>query len=407
MSKSQLFIPDRINVGFQEREGTYSGLLAYIIYWDKKGKLRQEHSWDGWRHKPEEIRQRRYNWETREYEGEEVPYGDKVAPKAFDNVPTEGFVLNKKAGGYSTGWNHRQTYCRVYDPRGYEFEISVENLLYILECTNSIIGKGLEGEFVYSWDGKNVVLLPTNSKEYKESKEFTDLQDKKIGRKDMEVGCVYETKKQEVLTYLGRFDYMVGSYSRGVGDNYYTVKPVKQHIFVDDNGRYHPHKGFTKLAKRVTTEAVENYSDLLEAYLTSAYGDRAKELKAVKVDKLKFKDLDKVDGWYENVVEGVYSKVGDGYRGFNVRAEFHYEGAHNERKKIFKGFETSNDSYSYNFNGSELRRDWVRESRGYNCGWGRKNYTPKKDIEAGTYYELYVVLEGGKEYKLKDYYSKI
>jgi hypothetical protein len=30
--RSNIFIPDRINVGFQERKDTYTGKLAYVIY---------------------------------------------------------------------------------------------------------------------------------------------------------------------------------------------------------------------------------------------------------------------------------------------------------------------------------------------------------------------------------------
>jgi hypothetical protein len=37
----------------------------------------------------------------------------------------------------------------VYDPRGFEFEISIPNLLYILQECTSTKGKGLDGEFVY------------------------------------------------------------------------------------------------------------------------------------------------------------------------------------------------------------------------------------------------------------------
>ena len=87
----------------------------------KKGKLRKEASWNSWR-------------------------DDKIPNDEFENVPIEGFVLNKKAGDYSTGWDHRHAYCRVYDPRGFEFEITIENLLYILENANCIKGKGLEGD---------------------------------------------------------------------------------------------------------------------------------------------------------------------------------------------------------------------------------------------------------------------
>lgn len=130
---SSIFVPKTINVGYQNRSGTYTGKLAYIIYYDEKGKLRKEASWNSWR-------------------------DNKIPNDEFDNIPTEGFVLNKKAGDYSTGWDHRHAYCRVYDPRGFEFEITIENLLYILENANCIKGKGLEGEFIYGWDGKGMFL---------------------------------------------------------------------------------------------------------------------------------------------------------------------------------------------------------------------------------------------------------
>ena len=34
--KSAIYIPKKINVGYQEREDTYTGKLAYVIYWDEK-----------------------------------------------------------------------------------------------------------------------------------------------------------------------------------------------------------------------------------------------------------------------------------------------------------------------------------------------------------------------------------
>lgn len=113
----------KIKVGFQNRENTYTKKLAYVIYEDHKGVLRKRASWESWR-------------------------DEKIEPVDHDNEPTSGFVLNKKVGDYVSDWNHRQAYVRVYDPRGFEFEITIENLLYILENANSIKGKGLEGEFV-------------------------------------------------------------------------------------------------------------------------------------------------------------------------------------------------------------------------------------------------------------------
>ena len=144
-----LTIPKKVRVGFQERGGTYTGKLAYVTWIDHKGKLRKETSWRRWS-------------------------DDKIEKLTLDNEPTEGFVLNKGVGGarHSYGWNARNEYIRVWDPRDFEFEISVANLLFILQETSSIQGKGLEGEFVYSWSGTDLVLLPACSQEYKESSEY-------------------------------------------------------------------------------------------------------------------------------------------------------------------------------------------------------------------------------------------
>ena len=82
---------------------TYTKKLAYVIYYDQKNVLRKEKSWQGWR-------------------------DNKIEPQEFTNEPTSGFVLNKKVGDYSNGWDHRKSYCRVFDPRNFEFEITIENL---------------------------------------------------------------------------------------------------------------------------------------------------------------------------------------------------------------------------------------------------------------------------------------
>lgn len=178
--KSNIFIPKKINVGYQNRSGTYTGRLAYIIYYDEKGVLRKERSWNGWR-------------------DEDIPNDE------FDNDPTEGFVLNKKAGDYSTGWDHRQAYCRVYDPRGFEFEITIENLLYILANANCYKGKGLEGEFVYGWSGKDLVLMPVKSPDYKQIAEFNKIvhNNECIKAKDLVLGATYLTKDDEQWIYMG------------------------------------------------------------------------------------------------------------------------------------------------------------------------------------------------------------
>lgn len=72
--EQQLFIPTRIKVGYNERDDTYTKKLAFVTYFDAKGTLKKEVSWEGWRDRD-------------------------IEPDEYDNLPTEGFVLNKGVGG--------------------------------------------------------------------------------------------------------------------------------------------------------------------------------------------------------------------------------------------------------------------------------------------------------------------
>jgi hypothetical protein len=265
--QKQLLIPEKIKVGFQNREGTYTGKLAYVIYYDLKGKLRKETSWESWR-------------------------DDKIAPVEFENTPTSGFVLNKGVGGarQSYGWNARNEYIRVYDPRDFEFEISVANLLFILRETDCSRGKGLEGEFVYAWDGSELVLLPTGSQDYKNSKQFTKLQTCSVKSKDLIPGASYITKKQQNLVFLGRFDFhfVVDTANTKKGSQ---IGVKKQYVFWDANppkrsswwrdpdyGNFVFLDDLKTIASVVTETPIANYAELVEQYNKSPWASKVVKL---------------------------------------------------------------------------------------------------------------------------------
>lgn len=250
--KTTIFMPKKINVGFQERSGTYTGKLAYIIYFDDKGKLRKENSWNSWR-------------------------DQKIDNQIFENVPTEGFVLNKKVGDYVSYWNHRQAYVRVYDPRDFEFEITVQNLLYILENTSSIKGKGLEGKFVYGWDGKDLVLLPCDSPDYKEISNWNEKVHNqiKLKGKDLKLGGTYLSRGNVELVYLGRYDLWQYEYEKneeGIWQYKYgnIIKKWetkgKAYFFVNKNTKCITIvKSLSKdIIEVISEECVENYAELFE-----------------------------------------------------------------------------------------------------------------------------------------------
>lgn len=252
MSNNKLNIAKTIKVGFNKRSDTYTGMLAYVIYYDEKNVLRKEKSWEGWRDK-------------------------SIDAQEFPNEPTSGFVLNKKVGDYRSDWNHRMAHIRVYDPRGFEFEISVENLLYILQECTSTKGKGLEGEFVYAWGGTDLILLPVSSVEYQESKVFTDHKLSKVSKNEMVPGCIYLNKDMENVMYLGREDYYEFDTDYGDGVTTYSqVNRGKKHLFVYTDsskaGKYWIQTGFTKIASKISDTVSTSFPEEYEKYKQSFYG---------------------------------------------------------------------------------------------------------------------------------------
>lgn len=185
-----LNIPEKLVIGFRKREGTFTGLLSYITYY-RGGKIAKEVSWSSWR-------------------------DSTIDPLEIDNQPVDGFFINKTTAGHKSGWNYRQQYCRVYDPRGFEFEITFDNLIYILQNSSYDINKGFSGKFVYAWDSSQLVLLPIDSDDYIASKKLKEVSEKaNIKAKDLVPGKAYKTKKYDVAYYLGNLKWRMQNYSIG------------------------------------------------------------------------------------------------------------------------------------------------------------------------------------------------
>lgn len=260
----KLFIPTKLKIGYNERSDTYTKKLAFVIYYDQKDVLRQEKSWEGWRDK-------------------------KITPNDYTNEPTEGFVLNKGVGGQreSYGWNARNEYVRVYDPRGFEFEISISNLLFILAECDSFKGKGLSGKFVYAWAGSQLILLPVTSHEYKTSTEFTGLQSCKVSTKELVEGGTYESKELEKLVYLGRFNTF--SYYDWRESDSDLIISMKNHVFFNTKNSGDSLafcKNVSNIAKEISKDPVENFAELVDKVTSSKNAGKITDVKTSKLEVL-------------------------------------------------------------------------------------------------------------------------
>lgn len=352
--KSTLFLPKEIKVGFTARKDTYTGKLAYIIYIDEKGVLRKEKSFESWRNKD-------------------------IPTEQLNNEPLSGFVLNKKVGGYASGWNHRQTAVRVYDPRGFEFEITVENLLYILDNTNSIVGKGLEGEFVYAWSGSDIILLPVSAPEYEDLKKLNELRHKKeyIKAKDLTVGATYLSKNNEELVYLGKF-FKYGSF---YNDDTQSKSEKKQFFFATSNKREQKDK------ERVLREAhdVVTYPSVYQKFINV-------------IDEREHPDF--VDMWSDLEGNAIYSPVNQQATMFETV----------EKEQFLKFFETEDFTFVFDEKGSSYWiRNW-RDSLNFVNTKGNQKYNEYNKIvhESPSLEQIYDILrpkikhlylENGRHYK--------
>lgn len=248
--KTNLYIPKTITVGFQKRSDTFTGKLAYVIYTDHKGVLRKEASWNSWRN-------------------------TDIEAITFDNTPNKGFTLNKgvQRDGY---WGSGRSVIRVWDPRDFEFEISVDNLIGILMHAD-VSKRDITEPCVFAWNQTELILLPTNSIEYQESVQHTAKQEQKFSAKELKLGYSYHVRREDrVVVYLGYLDRYQVENEYGHEGRYYLLstehqkKPKKGHVFVEPNTKRIEVKDPSAFVSSVALEEVHpDLAGLLDTYYHS------------------------------------------------------------------------------------------------------------------------------------------
>lgn len=249
---SSIFIPQKIRVGFVKREETYTGKLAYIIYYDEKNKIRKETSWNNWR-------------------------DHNIEPIEFENKPQLGYILNKgvQRDGY---WGSGRSVIRIYDPREFEFEINIDNLISILMHSN-VSKRDIDQECILAWHGKELILLPTNSVEYQQSLKYTEKQKMNISTKDLIKGATYNLKKtNDTLTYIGQYHwYSIDRYDNSV----FQKNHGKKHVFYSNDSQKYVIPSTGIIASCINEEPCLNYAQLVENFFNT---ENAQKIVDIKLD---------------------------------------------------------------------------------------------------------------------------
>ena len=410
MKMNSLFIPKKCKVGFNIRDDCFTKKLGYVIAFDGK-KWRKENSWEGWRQKEGDSKGRSYSYEKKQYIDSDEKYGEEVRVLEFDNTPISGFVLNKKAGGGRSHWNTRRTVSRIYDPRGFEFEIGIENLLYILEHCNCMRGKGLEGEFIYSWDGKDLLLLPSESPEFQSAMNYTGLQSLKISAKDLVPGCSYKTKKEDNLIYVGRYMWYETDWHNDKGR-----KGKKCHIFWKEKevkpdeeigGDFVIKNDVSFLAVKNSDEPVSNFAKIIDKFNKNP---RSSDI--VKCDLISGVFSDKIintNHYGPGLEKYIYfGRENDEIIEFSIQSENEYERVNNVpnyNKYISKGY-SSNRLKSFNEKTKSVKYfdNYYYSSRATTDSYrssGKKIYQ-LEDLKRFDFCDLYITLENGNKIQIKD-----
>lgn len=89
----------------------------------------------------------------------------ELTPMDLDNTPTHGFKIVDTVSRYSTS----NKFFRVEDPRGFELEIDVNNLLDLIE-NHTIVNGTIMEPLVWGRYGQGNYLVSSNSEEYKHYK---------------------------------------------------------------------------------------------------------------------------------------------------------------------------------------------------------------------------------------------
>lgn len=134
---------DKYYIGFQKdryKNTDNQRMLGFATYIDETSAFtKRKKTVDGWRDKT-------------------------IETKIISNVPITGFKIIDSVSRHSTS----NKLFRIYDPRGFELEITAENLFKIIESHTIVKGDIIE-PMVWGREGNQNYLISGNSDEYKKS----------------------------------------------------------------------------------------------------------------------------------------------------------------------------------------------------------------------------------------------
>jgi hypothetical protein len=220
----------------------------------------------------------------------------------------------------------------------------------------------------------------------------------------MTEGCVYVTKQNEKVLYLGRHDFYNWESDWGREDYAHVNKHQKCHVFVkyleDGKTEYWTQTGFTKLAAKLNEEASSDFAAEYDKFKHSVNGCPNKDFTFKKIKDIKPR-LHKAGGYYW---KAQWMAFKDGDRWFAVEI---YKNDYPEDSKY--PFEIDVSSAPIKFGTLENGQAFYTQPhcrRGYRSRGERvegrllPNCATEEELCNYDFYDMYVVPEKGRKIKV-------
>lgn len=249
----QLYIPAKLKVGFQKREDSFDGKLSFVTYYDTNGKLINETRWRSW-------------------------CDQDITDLEIDNVPFKNAILNKKISHAGYRYGTGKTTIRIYDSRGFEYEIDIDNFMGIAQEYSVVKGE-ISGDFIYAFCNNKLILLPVDSEQYKDAIKTTLNRNEKVDESALIPGDVYLNDKEEECIYIGFYNLnkRIAKYV-----NILINKQKPSHVFYNNKKNVYEFIKVEKLGLKKDTLSANEF----EVYFNNYVGTmREKEIEEIYIDK--------------------------------------------------------------------------------------------------------------------------
>jgi len=252
--------------------------LGFITYVDENGKIRAEKSWSSW--------------------------GDKEIP-VITNEPSKGFKLAGLTQRSADWFGSGRTMFYIIHPKGFEFEITADNLFALMGFHDIIKGE-IMGELVLVWDKFSLSLISVESSDYEKYKEQTStITSGIVAMKDLIPGHVYSDREGTTkFVYIGNYYLLLTGWEYVRGTEVISEDAARRNRWeVTEVTTIHPEKFHMFRNKR-------KYNDGRWEYMcckTKKCFDTGKTDKVISIDEMNTYITKQSDKWYSGIRANHYN----------------------------------------------------------------------------------------------------